>query len=528
MVETPIRHFTLKFPMLQPPSPLLEMASLRLPDSEEFDVDTRRRSNNGNVPGTTTVATGPPGTSGTLLQMRNDLGDYLNNLITEAIATTSPRATMDDQVHHGLFNASKNLSAPIEHAPDRLYRHSMAMSAVYCVAYVVVFVVGLIGNSCVIAVVYRSPRMRTVTNFFIVNLAVADVLVIVFCLPATLMSNIFVPWILGWFMCKAVAYIQGVSVAASVYSLVAVSLDRYAVFAAILAVAFAYPGGLTGVAISHGVGPIVSPQVVAAAPALFLAIWWPLKCQITKRRARMMIVVIWFIALTMTSPWLLFFDLVSIYDDDPDLRLCLETWPHPKDGSLFFLIGNLTFCYVLPMILISLCYVLIWIKVWRRHIPGDTKDAQMERIQQKSKVKVVKMLVVVVILFVLSWLPLYVIFAVIKLGGDVAEREDEILPIATPIAQWLGASNSCINPILYAFFNKKYRRGFIAILKSGRCCGKIRYYETVAMMSSSTSMRKSSYYVNNNNNNSSTRRAWHGPPVHQDSNVSYIFNHTGV
>ncbi|XP_024880270.1 neuropeptide SIFamide receptor-like [Temnothorax curvispinosus] len=486
MVETPIRHFTLKFPMLQPPSPLLEMASLRLPDSEEFDVDTRRRSNNGNVPGTTTVATGPPGTSGTLLQMRNDLGDYLNNLITEAIATTSPRATMDDQVHHGLFNASKNLSAPIEHAPDRLYRHSMAMSAVYCVAYVVVFVVGLIGNSCVIAVVYRSPRMRTVTNFFIVNLAVADVLVIVFCLPATLMSNIFVPWILGWFMCKAVAYIQGVSVAASVYSLVAVSLDR------------------------------------------FLAIWWPLKCQITKRRARMMIVVIWFIALTMTSPWLLFFDLVSIYDDDPDLRLCLETWPHPKDGSLFFLIGNLTFCYVLPMILISLCYVLIWIKVWRRHIPGDTKDAQMERIQQKSKVKVVKMLVVVVILFVLSWLPLYVIFAVIKLGGDVAEREDEILPIATPIAQWLGASNSCINPILYAFFNKKYRRGFIAILKSGRCCGKIRYYETVAMMSSSTSMRKSSYYVNNNNNNSSTRRAWHGPPVHQDSNVSYIFNHTGV
>lgn len=464
--------------MLQPPSPLLEMASLRLPDSDEFDVDTRRRSNN--VP-VTTPATGTP-------HMRNDLGDYLNNLITEAIATTSPRATMDDhQVHAGLFNASEiaNLSAIGEHTPDRLYRHSMAMSAVYCVAYVVVFVVGLIGNSFVIAVVYRSPRMRTVTNFFIVNLAVADVLVIVFCLPATLMSNIFVPWILGWFMCKAVAYIQGVSVAASVYSLVAVSLDR------------------------------------------FLAIWWPLKCQITKRRARMMIVVIWFIALTMTSPWLLFFDLVSIYEDEPDLRLCLETWPHPEDGSLFFLIGNLLLCYVLPMILISLCYILIWIKVWRRHIPTDTKDAQMERLQQKSKVKVVKMLVVVVILFVLSWLPLYVIFAVIKLGGDVVQGEDEILPIATPIAQWLGASNSCINPILYAFFNKKYRRGFIAILKSGRCCGKLRYYETVAMMSSSTSMRKSSYYVNNNNN-SSTRRAWHGPPVHQDSNVSYIFNHTGV
>ncbi|XP_061385399.1 neuropeptide SIFamide receptor-like [Danaus plexippus] len=100
------------------------------------------------------------------------------------------------------------------------------MTAVYCIAYLLVFVVGLVGNCFVIAVVYRSPRMRTVTNFFIVNLAVADILVIVFCLPATLMSNIFVPWVLGWLMCKTVPYVQGLSVAASVYSLVAVSLDR--------------------------------------------------------------------------------------------------------------------------------------------------------------------------------------------------------------------------------------------------------------------------------------------------------------
>lgn len=71
------------------------------------------------------------------------------------------------------------------------YRHSVAMTAIYCVAYLIVFAVGLVGNCLVIAVVYRSPRMRTVTNFFIVNLAVADILVIVF-LPATLVANIFV------------------------------------------------------------------------------------------------------------------------------------------------------------------------------------------------------------------------------------------------------------------------------------------------------------------------------------------------
>ncbi|XP_049820106.1 neuropeptide SIFamide receptor [Aethina tumida] len=377
-----------------------------------------------------------------------------------------------------VMNASLNATESA-FVPELFYRHSMAMTAVYCVAYLLVFAVGLVGNFFVIAVVFRSPRMRTVTNFFIVNLAVADILVIVFCLPATLMSNIFVPWVLGWLMCKTVPYIQGVSVAASVYSLIAVSLDR------------------------------------------FLAIWWPLKCQITKRRARIMIIFIWFIALTTTIPWAIFFDLVVIFSDAPDVQLCIEVWPDSLNGALYFLIANMVFCYILPMILITMCYVLIWIKVWKRNIPTDTKDAQMERMQQKSKVKVVKMLVAVVILFVLSWLPLYVIFARIKLGGDIESWEEEILPIATPIAQWLGASNSCINPILYAFFNKKYRRGFVAIIKSRKCCGRLRYYETVAMMSSSTSMRKSSHFYNNN---SSTRRI---PPA-QDAAVSYIYNNTGV
>ncbi|XP_075238341.1 neuropeptide SIFamide receptor-like [Lycorma delicatula] len=357
------------------------------------------------------------------------------------------------------------------------------MTVLYCVAYVVVFIVGLIGNCFVIAVVYRSPRMRTVTNFFIVNLAVADILVIVFCLPATLMSNIFVPWILGWWMCKTVPYVQGVSVAASVYSLIAVSLDR------------------------------------------FLAIWYPLKCQITTRRARIIIIIIWVIAVTATLPWALFFEVI-VYKEAPDIPMCVEVWPDYLNGNLYFLIANLLFCYILPMILISLCYILIWIKVCKRHIPSDTKDAQMERMQQKSKVKVVKMLVAVVILFVLSWLPLYAIFTRIKFGGDLEIWETKLFIMITPIAQWLGSSNSCINPILYAFFNNKYRRGFAAILKSRRCCSTLRYYDTVALAnSSSASMRKSSYYVTNSN--ASTRRQARRQ-ISQDSSVSYISNNTGV
>lgn len=72
------------------------------------------------------------------------------------------------------------------------FRHSLLVTILFCVAYVLVFVVGFLGNLLTVAVVYRLPRMRSVTNYFIVSLAIADILVLMLCLPGTLMSNIFV------------------------------------------------------------------------------------------------------------------------------------------------------------------------------------------------------------------------------------------------------------------------------------------------------------------------------------------------
>ncbi|KAL7727396.1 hypothetical protein ACLKA6_003054 [Drosophila palustris] len=151
---------------------------------------------------------------------------YYANLLSMSPATTSLFSVAATKSYNDSVLRWEQLDGNGDFGFDPLYRHSLAMSIVFCVAYILVFLVGLIGNSFVIAVVLRAPRMRTVTNYFIVNLAIADILVIVFCLPATLIGNIFVPWMLGWLMCKFVPYIQGVSVAASVYSLIAVSLDR--------------------------------------------------------------------------------------------------------------------------------------------------------------------------------------------------------------------------------------------------------------------------------------------------------------
>ncbi|XP_018567596.1 orexin receptor type 2-like [Anoplophora glabripennis] len=72
----------------------------------------------------------------------------------------------------------------------------------------IVFVVGLVGNCLVCVAVYRNHTMRTVTNYFIVNLAVADFLVILFCLPPSVVWDVTSTWWFGTAMCKIVLYLQ--------------------------------------------------------------------------------------------------------------------------------------------------------------------------------------------------------------------------------------------------------------------------------------------------------------------------------
>ena len=75
--------------------------------------------------------------------------------------------------------------------PWSALRQSIPMIVILTIAYLVVLTLGVINNSLVVLVIYRNPMLRTVTNYFIANLAVADILVCLLVLPITLLSNIF-------------------------------------------------------------------------------------------------------------------------------------------------------------------------------------------------------------------------------------------------------------------------------------------------------------------------------------------------
>ena len=74
--------------------------------------------------------------------------------------------------------------------------------------YMLVCTTGVTGNLLVCLAVWRNHSMRTVTNMFIVNLAVADFLVCLICLPPTVLDDVTETWYMGQIMCKIVKYVQ--------------------------------------------------------------------------------------------------------------------------------------------------------------------------------------------------------------------------------------------------------------------------------------------------------------------------------
>lgn len=93
--------------------------------------------------------------------------------------------------------------------------------------YALIFVSAVLGNTLVIVTLVQKRRMRTVTNVFLLNLAVSDLLLGVFCIPVTLVGSVLRNFVLGAAMCKIIPYIQAVSVSVSSWTLVSISLERF-------------------------------------------------------------------------------------------------------------------------------------------------------------------------------------------------------------------------------------------------------------------------------------------------------------
>lgn len=86
------------------------------------------------------------------------------------------------------------------------------------IVYILTFMVGLTGNVLVCFAVWRNRQMRTITNMFIVNLSIADLGILIICLPPTLLVDVTETWFMGLAMCKFVYFLM-VSTLSNLYFL---------------------------------------------------------------------------------------------------------------------------------------------------------------------------------------------------------------------------------------------------------------------------------------------------------------------
>ncbi|MEE6523202.1 hypothetical protein FKM82_021969, partial [Ascaphus truei] len=93
--------------------------------------------------------------------------------------------------------------------------------------YSIIFLLSVFGNTLIIIVLVMNKRLRTVTNSFLLSLAVSDLMVAVVCIPFTLIPNLMGNFIFGEVICRAAAYFMGLSVSVSTFNLVAIAIERY-------------------------------------------------------------------------------------------------------------------------------------------------------------------------------------------------------------------------------------------------------------------------------------------------------------
>ncbi|XP_069952389.1 uncharacterized protein [Cherax quadricarinatus] len=187
--------------------------------------------------------------------------------------------------------------------------------------YVIIFLLGVVGNTLVIVTLLQNRKMRTITNVFLLNLAFSDLLLGVFCMPFTLVGSLLRDFIFGPIMCRLIPYFQAVSVSVSVWTLVAISLERY------------------------------------------YAICQPLRSRgwQTLSHAYKIISLVWLLSLVFMAPIAALSQLLPV--GDTSRHKCREMWPslHLERGFSMFLCAGLL---LVPLVIMVAAYSSIIISLW--------------------------------------------------------------------------------------------------------------------------------------------------------------------
>ena len=305
---------------------------------------------------------------------------------------------------------------------------------------VIVIILAMIGNALVIYIVFTVSHMRSSTNTLIANMAFADLLMTIdipYILKWVYVLSSWFGTFMGTVLCKFLHAAQVGSLAASVFSLVAISLDRS------------------------------------------FAILFPMKKIMTRNVVRLTITMTWLGALALMIP--LMIATKNIQLEGGERVMCQESWA-PMSLKAYITVLIVT-AYIIPLIIIALVYCWAGLRLRRRKLPGHQNPTAQKKVQASSR-RATTMLMTVAFIFALSWLPFQALEMIRIYNPTLFYKIPLKVRLVVP---WFGYCNSAINPILYVIFSGNYRREFHRIF----CRGKIQQSRSkVAVVGGYTSRQR--------------------------------------
>ena len=282
-----------------------------------------------------------------------------------------------------------------------------------------IFVLGVLGNLMVIiAASRRLQGMHKTMSVFITNLSFADLLFLTFCMPFSAAVFTIPSYIFGNFICKFANFTMYASMLASIYTLVAMSLDRY---------------------------------IAVVYPLKFFNIR-------TFRNSLKTVLVIWAVSIAFSSPYLYVFTTESVNYTTHTEIYCVERWHYrqqrPRFHIFLFLCG-----YAVPFVVITVAYLRILCVLWRKFQP--TTDGSQSNIS-KNKNKVTLMVCIVVTAFGFCWLPHHIINLWMGFGDFPFTMGTMIFKL---FSLCISSFNSCLNPIIYSIMSDNFRHALVKAIR---------------------------------------------------------------
>ncbi|KAM3871248.1 prolactin releasing hormone 2 receptor [Diretmus argenteus] len=312
----------------------------------------------------------------------------------------------------------KALSSPFSVPPFSGLNVLFELKPLFIPLYSAVVLVACCGNLLLLLLIWLDKTRHNTTNFLIGNLALVDLVMCVFCVPLTA-SYAFDKrgWIFGCFMCHFVTIMQSAAVYAAVLSLMAIAVDRYIVVA------------------------------------------YPIRKRVGCHFCWGLVALIWLSSLALSTPTALHIVHLDLRAAGLQMAVCEEFWNGQERGRLIYSCFILFFSYFVPLAAVSISYCAISYQLRQGTTSGLMASTALRSVQVawgRRRRKTFHLLLVSVLCFAFSWLPLQVVNLIRDLDTDFSILGKNSVNVIQVCSHLFAMSSACYNPFIYASLHNKF------------------------------------------------------------------------